>query len=143
MKRHRGPSAFGQLLKLYRTLLGLTQEALAERAGVSAHAFSDLERGVNRTPRSGAVQLLASALSTLARREKKAVAEQATRIVAAGGEVWFGDETTLREFPPLRAGWARRGEQQVVVISECPPGAAGSPEWRPECRHWRARRAQP
>jgi transposase len=38
-------------------------------------------------------------------------------VVAAGGEVWFGDETTLREFPPLRAAWARRGEQAVVVVS--------------------------
>jgi transposase len=37
--------------------------------------------------------------------------------VAAGGEVWFGDETTLREFPPLRAAWAPRGQQQIVVIS--------------------------
>ncbi len=37
--------------------------------------------------------------------------------MAAGGEVWFGDETTLREFPPLRAGWGQRGEQQVVVVS--------------------------
>jgi hypothetical protein len=34
-----------------------------------------------------------------------------------GGSVWFGDETTLREFPPLRAAWAPRGAQQVVVIS--------------------------
>jgi hypothetical protein len=31
--------------------------------------------------------------------------------------VWVGDETTLREFPPLRAAWARRGEQATVVIS--------------------------
>ena len=38
-------------------------------------------------------------------------------MVAKGGEVWFGDETTLREFPPLRAAWARRGEQAVVVVS--------------------------
>jgi transposase len=38
-------------------------------------------------------------------------------VLAADGSVWFGDETTLREFPPLRAAWARRGEQQVVVIS--------------------------
>jgi len=38
-------------------------------------------------------------------------------VVAAGGEVWFGDETTRREFPPLRAAWARRGQQQIVVIS--------------------------
>ncbi len=37
--------------------------------------------------------------------------------MAAGGEVWFGDETTLREFPPLRAAWARQGQQQIVVIS--------------------------
>ncbi len=37
--------------------------------------------------------------------------------LAAGGDVWFADETTLREFPPLRAAWARRGEQAVVTIS--------------------------
>jgi len=34
-----------------------------------------------------------------------------------GKEVWIGDETTLREFPPLRAAWAKPGQQQVVVIS--------------------------
>lgn len=34
-----------------------------------------------------------------------------------GKEVWIGDETTLREFPPLRSAWAKRGKQQVVVIS--------------------------
>lgn len=34
-----------------------------------------------------------------------------------GSEVWFGDETTLREFPPLRASWAKRGQQRTVVIS--------------------------
>jgi transposase len=31
--------------------------------------------------------------------------------------VWIGDETTLREFPPLRCAWAKRGQQQVVVMS--------------------------
>jgi transposase len=45
------------------------------------------------------------------------VAEQATAMVAAGGEVWCGDEATVREFPPLRAAWAKRGQQRVVVIS--------------------------
>jgi transposase len=38
-------------------------------------------------------------------------------MLTVGGEVWVGDETALREFPPLRAGWARRGKQAVVVIS--------------------------
>jgi len=38
-------------------------------------------------------------------------------VLATGGSVWCGDETTLREFPPLRAAWARRGDQAVVTIS--------------------------
>ncbi len=39
-----------------------------------------------------------------------------SQTLAAGGEVWIGDETALREFPPLRATWAKRGVQQQVVI---------------------------
>jgi transposase len=38
-------------------------------------------------------------------------------MLAAGGEIWVGDETALREFPPLRAAWSQRGQQAVVVIS--------------------------
>jgi transposase len=38
-------------------------------------------------------------------------------MLAAGGEVRVGDETGLREFPPLRAAWSRRGEQVGVAIS--------------------------
>jgi transposase len=38
-------------------------------------------------------------------------------VLAQGGEVWFGDETTLREFPPLRCAWSRRGQQATVIIS--------------------------
>lgn len=41
----------------------------------------------------------------------------AAAVVAAGGEVWVADETALREFPPLRAGWSRRGEPATVLIS--------------------------
>ncbi len=35
-------------------------------------------------------------------------------MLAAGGEVWVADETALREFPPLRAGWSKRGEPARV-----------------------------
>ena len=38
-------------------------------------------------------------------------------MLATGGEIWVGDETALREFPPLRAGWSRRGTPAVVTIS--------------------------
>lgn len=43
--------------------------------------------------------------------------ERIQAVLAAGGTIWFGDETTLRELPPLRSGWGRRGEQTTVVIS--------------------------
>jgi transposase len=45
------------------------------------------------------------------------VAAQAGALTRAGGEVWFGDETTLREYPPLRATWAKRGHPANVVLS--------------------------
>jgi transposase len=45
------------------------------------------------------------------------VIAQAQAMLAAGGEVWVGDETALREFPPLRASWSKRGTQAVVLIS--------------------------
>jgi transposase len=41
----------------------------------------------------------------------------ATDMLAAGGEVWVADETALREFPPLRAGWSKRGQPATVLIS--------------------------
>ena len=55
-------SAFGRLLSQYRRTAGLTQEALAERAGLSARGVSDLERGARRAPRRETVRLLAEAL---------------------------------------------------------------------------------
>lgn len=57
---------FAHLLKRHRLASGLTQEALAERAGVSARAVSDLERGGGRTPRLDTVRLLATALGLTA-----------------------------------------------------------------------------
>jgi hypothetical protein len=45
------------------------------------------------------------------------VIARATVPLACGGEVGVADETTVREFPPLRAGWSRRGEQAEVVVS--------------------------
>lgn len=38
-------------------------------------------------------------------------------MLVAGGEVWVADETALREFPPLRAGWSMRGQPAIVTIS--------------------------
>ena len=57
------PSApFGEWLKRYRAAAGLTQEALAERAGLSVRGISDLERGRRASPYYDTVRLLADAL---------------------------------------------------------------------------------
>jgi predicted ATPase/DNA-binding XRE family transcriptional regulator len=55
-------TAFGPLLKRLRTGAALTQEELAERAGVSARLISDLERGIILRPRRDTVQMLANGL---------------------------------------------------------------------------------
>jgi predicted ATPase/DNA-binding XRE family transcriptional regulator len=55
-------ASFAALLRRYRVANGLSQEALAERAGLSARAISDLERGARRAPYRETVRLLAEAL---------------------------------------------------------------------------------
>lgn len=52
----------GTRLRRLRTEAALTQEALAERAGVSVRAVSDLERGLRQVPRFETLGLLADAL---------------------------------------------------------------------------------
>lgn len=42
--------SFAGLLKHYRVVADLTQEELAERAGLSVRGISDLERGIKRRP---------------------------------------------------------------------------------------------
>ena len=54
--------SFAGLLRRLRTGARLTQEELAEAAGVSPRSVSDLERGINRTARKDTAVLLAGAL---------------------------------------------------------------------------------
>lgn len=79
------PSAFGQLIRHARRDAGLTQEELAERAGVSGRTISDLERGVVRAPRLDTLELLADALELSAseraqwERERRRLAKRTSR----------------------------------------------------------------
>ena len=56
------PVPFADALRALRTGAMLTQEELAEAAGVSPRAISDLERGMVTTPHKDTVRLLADAL---------------------------------------------------------------------------------
>ncbi len=64
--------SLGALLRRYRERAGLSQEALAERAGLTPHAISALERGERRRPYPHTVQALAEALH-LAAEERAAL----------------------------------------------------------------------
>jgi predicted ATPase/transcriptional regulator with XRE-family HTH domain len=90
------PSAFGHLLKCHRLARGLTQESLAARAGVSVRAVSDLERGINRTPREDTLRLLTEALElrTADRLALTAVArrQEASSFAMLQGRLPAGEE---------------------------------------------------
>jgi tetratricopeptide (TPR) repeat protein/transcriptional regulator with XRE-family HTH domain len=59
----RQPSPFGKVLRGQRRAAGLTQEALAERAGLGANTIRALEAGVNQAPRQETLDLLVEALA--------------------------------------------------------------------------------
>jgi non-specific serine/threonine protein kinase len=54
--------SFGALLRSYRNAAGLSQAALAEKAGLSVRGLSDLERGLRRSPQSETLRRLSAAL---------------------------------------------------------------------------------
>src|SRR5215472_1194361 len=56
-------TSFSALLKRYRQAAGLSQEALAAKAGLSTRAISDLERGIYHAPRYDTLHLLLDALA--------------------------------------------------------------------------------
>jgi predicted ATPase/class 3 adenylate cyclase len=77
---------FGDLLKQHRLAAGVSQEALAERARLSVHTISALERGARRKPYRDTIALLAEALSLsrAARAELERAATRRSSPVAAG-----------------------------------------------------------
>ena len=58
MLTQSAPSTFGYLLRQYRQTAGLTQQELAERAGLSVHGIQKLERGATRPYRDTAQRLI-------------------------------------------------------------------------------------
>lgn len=74
-------ASFGAILRRLRIAENLSQEALAERARVSAAAIGAYERGVRNAPHRGSVELLADALqlSGDVRREFEVAARRKSR----------------------------------------------------------------
>jgi tetratricopeptide (TPR) repeat protein/transcriptional regulator with XRE-family HTH domain len=112
----QSPVTFGELLRRLRTDAGLTQEELAEAAGVSQRSVSDLERGINLTARKDTARLLADALHLTgpARAEFEAAARgrpvsagaaaAATRTLPRDIVSFTGRQQELRELVDAAAG---------------------------------------
>jgi transcriptional regulator with XRE-family HTH domain/tetratricopeptide (TPR) repeat protein len=104
---------FGPVLRRYRVGAGLTQEELAQRAGLSVRAVSDMERGRTRKPFLRSVRQLANALGL-------PPAERALLIAAAE------PEASLRVLMPVPAQAEPAGGRRFVppVPRQLPSGAA-------------------
>ena len=93
-----GSLPFGDLLREHRAHAGLTQEALAERAGLSVHGVQKLERGVTHPHRS-TVQLLLAVLNLSAPDQADFLA--ASQLGRRGKRISREDLGAARETLPL------------------------------------------
>ncbi len=117
------PAGFAGVLRRLRAVAGLTQEELAEAAGVSPRAVSDLERGVVATPRQDTVRLLADALqlSSQERIEFEAAARGHTATGRAGAR---GVAAATRTLPRDIASFTGR-RRELAELADAAAGAGG------------------
>jgi tetratricopeptide (TPR) repeat protein/DNA-binding XRE family transcriptional regulator len=111
-------AGFGTLLRAHRTRLPLTQEGLAERAGLSERTLRNLEGGRIRRPYPDTIRRLADALN-LAGVERQEF-EAAARQVTVGSSPAAGSRSDLPgpvpcQLPPDVADFTGRSEQIAVV----------------------------
>ena len=102
--REEPPASLARVVRRHRTAAGLTQEELAERAGVSWRTVSDIERGVHATPRRDTLALLASALVLSAEEHAALMAARRPEHGGPGGRPLGG-----------RAGAGRRAAGQPWI----------------------------
>jgi tetratricopeptide (TPR) repeat protein/transcriptional regulator with XRE-family HTH domain len=122
---------FAELLRQLRERALLTQEELAEAAGLSPRSVSDLERGIHRTARKDTAVLLAAALGLAepvrelfvsAARGRSPAAEvlAALRTVAPGAAA----AAATRTLPRDTVSFTGRGQELARLLEALAPTAA-------------------
>jgi predicted ATPase/transcriptional regulator with XRE-family HTH domain len=128
---------FGDLLRRHRLAAGLTQDALAERAGLSKRGISDLERGARTRPQRETVALLVDALGLEGTERLAFVAAGRTVRAGRNGEArdasaGFVEARLPQPLDPLVgrerevgavAGLLRRGDVRLLTLTG--PGGVG------------------
>jgi transcriptional regulator with XRE-family HTH domain len=124
-----GAVAFGEALQRHRHARRLTQAELAERAGLSERAISDLERGLRRSPQRATVRLLVDALG-LASHEAESF-ELAARLNLAHLEPHQKvDGTIQHNLPPALTSVVGREDELARLYRLLDSGADRVPEIR-------------
>lgn len=125
-------SQFAGLLRHLRTEARLTQEELAEAAGLSPRSVSDLERGINRTARKETAGLLAGALGVAGPARELFVAAARGRapvadVLAAVQEAAPGaaPAAASRTLPRDTASFTGRERELARLLEELAPAAVG------------------
>ncbi len=133
MAEQPGPG-FAGLLRQLRTEAKLTQEELAEAAGLSPRSVSDLERGIHRTARKDTAGLLADALGLAGPVRALFVAAArgrgpAAEVLAAVQEGAPGAAAAAasRTLPRDTASFTGRERELARLLEELTPTAADGP----------------
>ena len=117
------PVRFAGVLRQLRAEAALTQEELAEAAGLNPRTISDLERGLATTPHKDTVRLLANALQLggSARVEFEAAARGHTVPGRARGP---GVATAPRTLPRDVASFTGR-QDELAELADAAAGTGG------------------
>jgi predicted ATPase/DNA-binding XRE family transcriptional regulator len=113
-----GRDTFGTLLRQYRVAAGLTQEALAEKAGLSARGISDLERELIRFPRRDTLQLLLQALALPGSDEAILKAAALRPLPGSAPSAEWASETLFPETPGPLFGRAQEVENAGARLED-------------------------
>jgi tetratricopeptide (TPR) repeat protein/transcriptional regulator with XRE-family HTH domain len=124
--------SFALLLRRLRAEARLTQEELAQAAGLSARSVSDLERGVHRTARKDTAGLLADALGLAGGVRVVFVAAArgrapASEVLAAWGGAWPGVSAAvaIRALPRDISSFTGRQAELSRLLEAADAAAAG------------------
>jgi predicted ATPase/DNA-binding XRE family transcriptional regulator len=108
----RDAGRFGIVLQRLRRMAGLSQQELAERAGLSLRGIADLERGARRNPYPSTVRRLAAALD-LTDADRAALLSSATMEAPSTHE---NEDQQARALPLRLSSFVGREPEKAAVL---------------------------